>query len=501
MLKKRATGLLLHITSLPSRYGIGDLGSQAYKFVDFLVKSSQNYWQILPLNHTTAKTGHSPYNCSSAFAGNPLLLSPEFLYRDGFLTKEQIRDVPSFPVDSVDFSRVAKYKNRLLDYVVDCLKQRHIESDEEYHRFKEENSFWLDDFTAFLSIYHHFKNQSWNKWPRQIRDRKGKDFENIKTMLQPEIERTAFLQYMFYKQWEELRNYCNQNGIQIIGDIPIYVVYDSPDVWAYPQNFKLDRYKKPKFIAGVPPDYFSRTGQLWGNPIYNWKVSKKTDYHWWIERMRHNMKMFDIVRIDHFRGLIGYWQVPAGHRTAIKGQWLDGPGDDFFNVLLRYFPTAPFIAEDLGYITPDVREAIEKFNLPTMKVLQFAFSGDPANNPHIPHNHVERCVVYTGTHDNNTTKGWFRKEAGAKHKKRLNQYLGYKVSSNNIHWQLIRMAMGSVGGLSIIPVQDVLGLPEAARMNRPSSKKGNWLWRLQPGQLGPKHSRKLRELTKIYARA
>jgi 4-alpha-glucanotransferase len=499
MLNKRASGILLHITSLPSKYGIGDLGPQAYKFVDFLVKSNQNYWQILPLNHTTAKTGHSPYNCSSAFAGNPLLLSPDLLYKEGLLTKEQIMDVPSFPTNHVDYRRVAAYKKRLFKYVVGSLK-KHIESNEEYQRFKEENSFWLDDFTIFISLHHHFKQRSWHAWPRMIRDRKGKEFEQIKTKLQPDVERHSFLQYLFYKQWEALRSYCINEGIRIIGDIPIYVVYDSPDVWAHLKNFKLNRHKKPKYIAGVPPDYFSRTGQLWGNPIYDWQALKKTDYHWWMERVRHNLNMCDLVRIDHFRGLIGYWQVPAGHRTAKDGKWIEGPKDDFFNVLLRRFPAAPFIAEDLGYITADVREAIEKYNLPTMKVLQFAFNGDPASNPHIPHNHIENSIVYTGTHDNNTTKGWFRKEAGRGQKKRLNEYAGFRVSSNDVHWQLIRMAMSSVAGLTIIPAQDVLGLPETARMNRPSSKKGNWLWRLKPGQLSLKHGKELKRLTKIYAR-
>jgi 4-alpha-glucanotransferase len=500
MLNKRASGILLHVTSLPSKYGIGDLGPQAYKFVDFLVKSNQNYWQILPLNHTTAETGHSPYNCSSAFAGNPLLLSPDLLYKEGLLTKDQIADVPSFPPNHVDYRRVAAYKKRLFKYVVESLKKR-IESDEEYQQFKEENSFWLDDFTIFISLQHHFEHRSWHTWPQKIRDRKGKEFERIKTRLQPHMERVSFLQYLFYKQWEALRSYCTNEGIQIIGDIPIYVVYDSPDVWAHLKNFKLDRYKKPKYIAGVPPDYFSRTGQLWGNPIYDWRALKKTDYHWWMERVRHNLNMFDLVRIDHFRGLIGYWQVPAGHRTAKKGIWVEGPKDDFFNVLLRRFPSAPFIAEDLGYITADVREAIEKYNLPTMKVLQFAFNGDPASNPHIPHNHIENSIVYTGTHDNNTTKDWFRKEAGREQKKRLNEYTGFRVSSDNVHWQLIRMAMRSVAELTIIPAQDILGLTETARMNRPSSKKGNWIWRLKPGQLSLKHGRELKRLTKIYARS
>jgi 4-alpha-glucanotransferase len=499
MLKKRASGILLHITSLPSEYGIGDLGPQAYQFVDFLVRSGQNYWQILPLNHTTAKTAHSPYNCSSAFAGNPLLLSPELMYRAGLLKKTEIRDVPSFPGDKVDYRRVAAYKKPLFELAFERFGKRGG-SEQAYEQFKTENAFWLDDFVIFISLRRHFEKRSWNAWPRHIRDRNPKELEKIKAQLQPEIEYQYFLQYLFYHQWNALKRYCTQCGIQIIGDIPIYVVHDSPDVWAHPGIFKLDRNRKPAYIAGVPPDYFSRTGQLWGNPIYDWDALKKTDYKWWMERIRHNIKMFDLVRIDHFRGFIDYWQVPASHKTAQNGKWLEGPRDDFFNVLLKHFPMPGIIAEDLGFITADVREAIEKFALPTMKVLQFAFSGDPARNPHIPHNHIENSIVYTGTHDNNTTRGWFRKEAGPEQKKRLKEYLGVRVSSDQVHWQLIRLAMGSVARLAIIPAQDILGLTETARMNRPSTIKGNWLWRLKPGRLSPALAAKLQKLTQTYAR-
>lgn len=305
---------------------------------------------------------------------------------------------------------------------------------------------------------------------------------------------------MFYRQWSELKRYCNQRGIRIIGDIPIYVVYNSPDVWAHNEIFRLNRSRKPRYVAGVPPDYFSSTGQLWGNPIYDWQTLRKTNYDWWMKRIRHNMNMFDFVRIDHFRGLIAYWQVPSGHRTAKHGEWVEGPKDDFFRVLLSYFPTAPIIAEDLGYITPDVRETIGKFALPTMKVLQFAFDGDPADNPHIPHNHIENCIVYTGTHDNNTAKGWFRNEATPEQKKRLKEYLGFTVSSEKINWQFVRMAMSSVAKLAVIPAQDILGLPKTARMNRPASKTGNWLWRLRPGQLNQNLADKLKQITGTYAR-
>lgn len=499
MLKERASGILLHVTSLPSKYGIGDFGPQAYKFVDFLVKSGQSYWQILPLNHTTAKTAHSPYNCSSAFAGNPLMISPVFLYRSGLLTKDEIKVAPSFPKIHVNYSKVLTYKKSLFKLALDRFKY-HDEFKDEYEQFKIENAFWLEDFTTFISIQYRFKNRSWHTWPRQIRDRKGKEYKEVKTKLQTDIERQSFLQYLFYKQWFDLKRYCSKRNIRIIGDIPIYVVYDSPDVWAHPENFKLNRNKKPKYIAGVPPDYFSSTGQLWGNPIYDWQTCKKTRYDWWMKRIEHNMKMFDLVRIDHFRGLIGYWQVHAGKRTAKNGKWIEGPKDDFFNILLKHFPQAPIIAEDLGYITEDVKEAIEKYTLPTMKVLQFAFDGNPLDNPHIPHNHIENCVVYTGTHDNNTTKGWFDKDASREQKKRVKEYLGFRVSSEQIHWQFARMAMSSVAKLAVIPAQDILGLSETARMNRPANKKGNWLWRLKSNQLNQKIADKVKQLTHTYGR-
>lgn len=499
MLKKRASGILLHITSLPSDYGIGDLGPEAYKFVDFLIKSSQNYWQILPLNYTIAQAAHSPYNCCSAIAGNPLLVSPEMLYRDGFLKKSDINNIPAFSKDRVEYNSVSAYKKSLFKLVYDRFR-KHNESVYAYEQFKIENNFWLDDFVTFISLQHHFKNRSWHTWPRQIRDRRGKEFKEIKTKLCNEIEQQCFLQYLFYKQWGELKRYCTERGVRIIGDVPIYVVYDSSDVWANPEIFKLDRYKKPKYIAGVPPDYFSRTGQLWGNPIYDWQAMKKANYKWWMERIRHNMKMFDLVRIDHFRGLVGFWQVPADHKTAKNGRWVKGPKDDFFKTLLKHFSASSIIAEDLGYITADVKETIEKFALATMKVLQFAFDGDPEDNPHIPYNHIENCIVYTGTHDNNTTQGWFKEEASRDQKQRLKEYLGFGISSKEIHWQLTRMAMSSIAKLAIIPAQDVLGLPGTARMNRPASKKGNWLWRLNSGQFNSKLARQLQRLTQTYGR-
>ncbi len=499
MPRKRASGILLHITSLPAKYGIGDLGPQAYRFADFLAKSKQHFWQVLPLNYTTPAAGYSPYNCSSAFAGNPLVISPEQLYKAGLLAKNDIKNPPVFSQNRAEFKKAAAYKNRLFATAFGRFQNRR--KSDSYAAFKKENCSWLDDFAIFIALQRHFSGRKWNAWPRQLRDRKKADLSEARKHLGDEIEFECFLQFIFFRQWFELKRYCGRAGIKIIGDIPIYVTFDSPDVWANPQLFKLDRNKKPKYIAGVPPDYFSKTGQLWGNPVYDWKNLKKTRYRWWMERVRHNLNLFDCARIDHFRGLVGYWQVPAGHKTAKNGRWVKCPKDDFFKVLLKNFPEAPFIAEDLGHITKDVREVIKKFDIPTMKVLQFAFSGNPSKNPHLPDNYNNKnCVVYTGTHDNNTTRGWFEKDASRTEKKRLQEYLSQKVSADNVSWRLIRLAMSSAAKLSIIPAQDLLGLPASARMNHPAKQKGNWLWRLSPGWLTLSILTKLKQLTQTCAR-
>jgi len=500
-MKKRASGILLHITSLPSKYGIGDFGPEAYWFAAFLKRAHQSYWQMLPLNHTTVKTAHSPYNCLSAFAGSPLLISPELLYRRGLLTKSEIKDVPALPPDSVDYTKIGAYKKKLFHIAFERFRDSVKPSD--FELFYAENSFWLDDFATFVVLRHHFGGSAkggWSDWPRQLRDKNEKALKAVTGRLKQDMNRQVFLQYIFYKQWFALKKYCNENRIQIIGDIPIYVTFDSADVWAHPQIFKLTRYKKPCYIAGVPPDYFSRTGQLWGNPVYDWQQLKRDGYRWWMDRIKHNLCLFDLVRIDHFRGFVTYWEIPAGHKTALRGKWAEGPKDDFFNVLLRHITFAPIIAEDLGYITADVREMINKFGFPCMRVLQFAFDGDFSNNPHLPHHHIENCVVYTGTHDNNTVRGWFAEEAKPEKKRRLFDYLGRRIAAREIHWALVRLAMNSVAKIAVIPMQDILGLDGQARMNCPASTKGNWRWRLRPGQVTASLTKKLKHLTQIYGR-
>lgn len=497
-MKKRGSGILLHITSLPSPYGIGDLGPWAYKFADFLAEAKQSFWQILPLNPTDLYCDNSPYYSTSAFANNPLLISPEILIQDGFLNKEDVEPLPNCPKGKVDYARVASCKKKLFYLAYKRFKK--TRNNNKYKNFCLKNEHWLEDFALFFSIKHHFRGKSWSEWPDEVRERQPKALQSLKEGLADEMEMAKFLQYIFFKQWFSLKDYCHQKKIQIFGDIPIYVIYDGVDVWTHPELFKLDKEKKPSAVAGVPPDYFSKTGQLWGNPVYNWNALKKKGYDWWFQRMKHNLQLFDLVRVDHFRGFVAYWEVPAGEKVATHGKWIQAPAMDFFNELTKRFPNLPIIAEDLGVITPDVIEVMQHFGFPGMKVLLFAFGEDLPNNPFIPHNLERNCVLYTGTHDNNTIQGWFEKELTAGDKNRLFKYLGRKVSVKELHWELIKLAMMSVANTVIFPMQDILGLGEKHRMNRPARKKGNWKWRLSPEQLTPEVAEKLMNMTEIYGR-
>ena len=499
MMEKRASGILLHITSLPSKYGIGDLGPEAYKFANFLTRARQNYWQVLPLSPPSPRKNlYSPYNCLSAFAGNTMFISPDLLYRQGFLTRTEIQDRPVFPEASIDYSLAISYKTKLLNAAFERFKS--MPGKHSYELFCSESESWLEDFALFIALLQHFRPVSWYSWPPEFRDKRKQILKFAKTRLQDSIERQKFLQYLFFEQWFSLKQYCNKRGIQIIGDIPIYVAYDSVDVWANPRIFKLTKTKKLRAIAGVPPDFFSRSGQLWGNPVYDWKALQDTGYRWWIQRIKHNLTLFDIIRLDHFRGFIAFWQVPANHKTAMDGKWVAGPKEDFFEKLFKHFHNLPIIIEDLGYITSDVRAFIEKFSLSGMRIILFAFDEDFATNPHCLHNHVKNCVIYTGTHDNNTARGWFEKEARPESKRRLFGFLGHRVSTTQVPWELIRLAMSSVGNVVILPIQDVLGLGEQARMNRPAKVRGNWVWRLRPGQITPAVTKKLARLTQTYDR-
>ncbi len=496
---KRGSGILLHITSLPSPYGIGDLGRGAYRFVDFLVEAKQSFWQVLPLNPTCGIYGNSPYSSFSAFAGNPLLISLEGLVEDGFLSWDDIKP-PRFPDKKVKYRVTGEYKGRILSMAYERNKTS-ISGDYEFKRFVNEHSYWLDDYCLFISLKRHFKGSEWSRWPEDLRDRRGDALSVWRERLNDDIMKEAFFQFIFFKQWQLLKNYCEERNIQTIGDVPIYVNYDSSDVWMNTELFKLNKEKRPLYVAGVPPDYFSSTGQLWGHPVYDWDILSHKGYDWWIRRLEHNMRLFHMFRLDHFRGFVAYWEVDAGQETAINGRWVKAPAINFFNTIFKHFTHLPLIAEDLGIITPDVREVMDMFGFPGMKVLLFAFGEDVAVNPYAPHNHVKNCVIYTGTHDNNTIRGWFRMELSPEDRERLSAYVGRRVTERTVNQELIRLAMMSVADMVIIPMQDFLGLGEWARMNLPARKDGNWQWRLELERLTSSLAKEISEIVMIYGRA
>lgn len=495
-MNRRGSGLLLHVTSLPSPYGIGDLGPEAYRFADFLAETGQSFWQVLPLNPTGY--GNSPYSSPSAFAGNTLLISPDLLVAEGLLTAEEVESRPSFPEGRCDYGAVIPFKERLFETAYERFKARPDRHG--YEEFCEHSESWLAGYAQFVALKGLFSGKSWNEWPEAVRDRKPEILKTLGGECWDGVEKARFLQYLFFKQWLSLKDYCNARGIRIMGDIPIYVSFDSADAWENSHMFKLDEGKRPTFVAGVPPDYFSATGQLWGNPVYNWEVLKEQRYAWWTQRIGHVLTLYDVVRIDHFRGLVAYWEVPAGEATAMNGRWVEAPADDLFGALLRRFPRLPLVAEDLGVITADVREVMARYDLPGMKVLLFAFGEDNPMQIYLPHVYERNSVVYTGTHDNNTARGWFDDEAGQDVKERLFRYIGRMVSSDEAPLELIRLAMMSVADTAIVPIQDLLGLGSTARMNRPSMAEGNWEWRLVPGQLTDQAKGRLEEMTRIYGR-
>jgi 4-alpha-glucanotransferase len=496
---QRSSGILLHITSLPSPFGIGDLGPSAYRFADFLTQTKQSYWQVLPLNPTDQACGNSPYSSPSAFTGNALLISPELLRESGFLKKGDIEEIPQFPEGRCDYASVIPYKSGLLRRAYESFKTGGKERDA-FETFCKENEGWLEDFALFAVIKNHFKGEVWGEWEKDLRNRNPEHLERIKKNLRDEVELEKFYQYLFFTQWLSLKDYCNKKGIRFIGDVPIYVNHDSADVWAHSEIFNLNKEKKPLGVAGVPPDYFSKTGQLWGNPTFCWDSLQKTGYRWWLHRISHNLRLFDILRLDHFRGFVAYWEIPSTETTAMNGKWVEAPAVDFFTALLKRFPVDSFIAEDLGIITPDVKEVMDRFGFPGMRVLQFAFGEDQPDHPYLPHNFIPNTIVYTGTHDNNTVRGWFENEINPKDKKRVFRYLGKEVSSEQLPVELIRLGMMSVANTVVIPAQDVLGLGEEGRMNHPSTAFGNWEWRLLPDQLTSSHMELLLEMTETYGR-
>jgi 4-alpha-glucanotransferase len=497
MLTQRTSGIFLHVSSLPSPFGIGDMGPAAYAYVDWLVRAKQSLWQVLPVNPASAVRHYSPYEATSAFAGDPLLISPQLLCDCGLLAGKDLKLEKSLSDDRVAFAEVVSAKTALFNKAYEAFKSQ--PEPESFRLFCSEHSFWLDDYAVFSAHSASVPNMSWWEWPVALRDRKELKLDEVRDEAEDVIRKEKFLQYLFFGQWFRLKCYANERGIAIVGDIPFYVGRDCADVWAHPDVFKLGDDKKPKAVAGVPPDCFSDTGQLWGNPVYDWDQLQKANYRWWIQRLRHNLAMFDVVRIDHFRGFAANWEIPADSKTAAVGRWSPGPGRRFFGEVFRHFPFAPIFAENLGIVTADVGELIREFNLSGMEVLLFAFDGD-ASNPYLPHNHVPDAVLYTGTHDNNTIRGWFDDEAGHAQKEKLFAYLGHEVSSQYVHLELIRMAMKSVSKVVIIPMQDVLGLGSAARMNRPATLVGNWEWRMRHDQAAQAPDRLIAEFVRIYGR-
>lgn len=494
----RVSGILLHPTSFPSRFGIGDLGPQARDFVDFLAETGQQLWQVLPLGPTGF--GNSPYMCYSALAGNPLLISPERLRDSGMLSESDFADLPDFASDRVQFDQVAPIKMALLEKACENFKTRaNSDQKQQFAAFCESKAYWLDDYALFMALKQTQDGSSWHTWEPAIAQHKPEALEQCRRRLPAEIFYHKYLQYEFFHQWSDLKHYANAKGIEIIGDIPIYVAHDSADVWANPENFCLDEATgEPALMAGVPPDYFSATGQLWGNPVYNWEHLQKSDFAWWVGRFRAMLDYVDLIRIDHFRGFEAFWAVKQGEETALNGEWVEAPGKEFFEVLREKLGKLPILAEDLGVITPEVEALRDQFEFPGMKVLQFAFGSDPAN-PFLPFNYPRRCVVYTGTHDNDTTLGWFNQVSDYE-KGNLVNYLG-SISPDGIQWDLIRLALGSIANLAIIPLQDVLGLGTEARMNFPSVAEGNWQWRYEAGALHGELSDRLKALTKLFGRA
>ena len=494
---ERSSGILLHPTSLPGKYGIGSLGKEAYKFVDFLKKSNQKLWQIFPLGPTGY--GDSPYQCFSSFAGNPYLIDFDLLIEQNLLTEEDLKDVNfGGNEEYIDYGAIYNQKYPLLRKAYENFKANgNKELKEKLETFKTENSSWLDDYSLYISLKNHFNGLPWNEWEDDIRTRKEAAINKYKAELADEIEYNNFIQFLFFTQWNNVKKYANDNGIKIIGDIPIFVAVDSSDAWANPEIFLFDPELKPVKVAGVPPDYFSATGQLWGNPLYDWDKLKELNYKWWVDRVKANLSTCDIIRIDHFRGFDEYWAVPYGDKTAENGTWCPGPRTDLFNAIKNELGELPIIAEDLGTMTQGVIDLREATGFPGMKILGFAFDSKEEND-YLPHTYTKNCVVYTGTHDNDTLIGWFTK-ANEDDKQFARNYLNSR-SDNEIHWDAIRGAWSSVANMAIAPIQDFLGLGSEARINTPGLASGNWQWRLKEGVLTDELVERIAKLTKVYSR-
>lgn len=491
----RSSGIILHPTSLPGPDGMGDLGPEAYRWVDFLAQCGCGLWQVLPLGPTGY--GDSPYQCFSAFAGNPYLISPAILLEEQLLTRTDLADRPEFPSDRVEFGEVINWKLTLLDRAFDRFqKSRKVSLKQAFAAFTSTQSDWLDDFALFMAIKEKNGGGSWSQWPEALRKRDSKALQEFLNQNKLLVTRHKFRQFLFFSQWNAVHDYARQKGISIIGDVPIFVAYDSADAWSHPELFYINAKSQPTVVAGVPPDYFSPTGQLWGNPLYRWNIHKQSGYAWWLSRIRSALSLFDIIRLDHFRGFAGYWEVRAGKPTAEFGRWVHGPGAHFFEAMRKNLGDLPIIAEDLGEITPDVIELRDRFSLPGMKILQFAFGSTPSD-PFLPHHYPVNCVAYTGTHDNDTTMGWY-KSAPAKEQDLARRYLAR--SGDDIAWDLIRAVWASPAVMALAPLQDFLSLGTEARMNYPGRASGNWSWRMSPAVLSSSLQARVKEQNFLYSR-
>ena len=509
---ERASGLLLHPTSLPGPYGIGEFNDSAYQFVDFLSDAGQKLWQVMPLGPTGY--GDSPYQCFSAFAGNLYLISLDALVREGALAEEDLRDTPHFPVERVDYGPVIQFKlDRLWRSFERFSRHASARQRAEFADFCARNASWLDDYALFMALKDAHGGRVWNTWDKDIARHEREAVARWRTKLADPVRAHQYFQHQFFKQWTAVKAYANGKGIRVIGDIPIFVAYDSADAWANREQFYFDEDGNSTVIAGVPPDYFSPTGQRWGNPLYRWDVMERNQFGWWIERCRNALALYDVVRVDHYRGFEAYWEVPADEPTAIHGQWVKAPGHKLFQAIEKaLLPSPPspavkgeggerqrlpIIAEDLGVITPEVEALRDAFSFPGMRVLQFAFVAD-TKSAYLPHNYVPNCVAYSGTHDNNTTVGWFNSlDAETRHQ--VLRYTG--TDGSQIQWDMIRLLMMSVADTIVVTLQDALGLGEDARMNLPGRPDGNWQWRCRPDMLNPSLARRLREMAETYGRA
>lgn len=492
---ERSSGILLHPTSLPGQFGSGDLGATAYHFVDWLIVAGQKLWQILPLG--PVGMGDSPYMCLSAFAGEALLIDLQELVTRGWLPQSELEHVPKFSTSKINFCDVRDFRMKKLRAAAETFFVKNVKAEiDDFTSFCKKQKSWLEDYALFMALIGKYKGAEWSTWDEDLVKRKPAALKKARTELADDVRFWEFTQWCFFRQWHALKKYANDRNIKIVGDIPIFIAYQSSDAWANQHLFFLDKNLKPKVVAGVPPDYFSATGQRWGNPLYDWKAMHEENYSWWIDRIHTTLELVDLVRIDHFRGFAGYWEIPAEEKTAVKGQWVKGPGAKLFDAIEKKLGKLPIIAEDLGEITPDVIELRDRYQFPGMRILQFAFAGDTKNN-FLPHNYISNTVVYSGTHDNDTTIGWF-KSATEREREFVKKYTG--TDGHEVHWDFIRLASQSVADMAVFPLQDVLGLGNEARMNLPGKALDNWGWRFTWDQVQSWHALRLYEISALTNR-